>query len=100
MQCPRYKSASNKAGFIGKTQRPRCKKCGFQFTKNKPQWGFDPKIKQVARYLYLNKMSIRSIAKTVGASAPAVLSWIREKGKALVKSTEKRYIEAVEVDEI
>jgi hypothetical protein len=30
--------------------------------------------------------SIRSIAKTVGASAPAVLSWIREMGESLPKT--------------
>jgi transposase-like protein len=37
-------------------------------------------------------MSIRSIAKTVGASAPAVLSWIREMGESLPKTQEKRLL--------
>ena len=100
MECPRCKGACSKAGFINKVQRHRCKICGYQFTKNKAQWGFPQKTKYLALYLYLNKMSIRAIAKTVGASAPAVLSWIREMGESLPKTQEKRYIESVEVDEM
>ena len=100
MECPRCKGACNKAGFVNNKQRHICKVCRYQFTKHKAQWGFPQKTKHLALYLYLNKMSIRSIAKTVGASAPAVLSWIREMGESLPKTQEKRYIESVEVDEM
>jgi transposase len=100
MKCPRCKGACSKAGFINKVQRHKCKICGYQFTRNQEQWGFPKKTKYLALYLYLNKMSIRSIAKTVGASAPAVLSWIKEMGESLPTTNKKRYVEAVEVDEM
>ncbi len=100
MNCPRCEGACSKAGFVNNKQRHICKVCKYQFTRNEAQWGYSEKIKHLALYLYLNKMSIRAIAKTVGASAPAVLSWIKKSGETLPTSNEKRYIEAVEVDEM
>lgn len=99
MQCPKCKSDSNKAGFVGNTQRHRCKKCGFQFTRNKPQWGFDLRTKYLALYLYLNKMSIRSIAKVIGASPPTVSSWVREQGEPFLNVTEKRCPQSLETEQ-
>ncbi|XVJ50835.1 MAG: helix-turn-helix domain-containing protein [Vampirovibrio sp.] len=57
-------------------------------------------MKHLAIYLYLNRMTIRGIARTLNVSAPSVLKWIKEKAIELPEAQEKRYIPEVEVAEM
>ncbi|XVJ51650.1 MAG: helix-turn-helix domain-containing protein [Vampirovibrio sp.] len=57
-------------------------------------------MKHLAIYLYLNRMTIRGIARTLNVSAPSVLKWIKEKAIELPEAQEKRYIPEVEVSEM
>ena len=99
MNCPKCSNHTIKNGFLRNKQRYKCKVCQYQFTQatlhKKPL-----ALKHLAIYLYLNRMTIRGIARTLNVSAPSVLKWIKEKAIELPESQEKRYIPEVEVDEM
>lgn len=54
-----------------------CKKCGYQFTPTLHK-GFDEKIKLTACLLYINRLSLKTIAKLLNTSATSVLSWTKK----------------------
>ena len=58
------------------------------------------KIKRFAVYLYLKRMTMRSIAKVLGLSSYAVHCWIIEQASLLEDDTKQRFIAEVEVDEM
>lgn len=99
MNCPKCTNHTIKNGFLHNRQRYKCKVCNYQFTK--PHLHKKPlALKYLAIYLYLNRMTIRGIARTLNVSAPSVLKWIKEKAFELPESQESRYIPEVEVDEM
>ena len=54
-----------------------CKKCGYQFVPTL-QKGFDEQTKLTACLLYINGLSLRTIARLLHTSATSVLSWVRK----------------------
>lgn len=78
MECKRCKGTEHsKNGFIKGHQRYKCKKCGYQFTPTLHK-GFDEKVKLTACLLYINGLSLRTIAKLLNTSATSVLSWVKK----------------------
>ena len=99
MNCPKCKTQGVKNGIVGRNQRYKCKKCGYQYTK-KEVWGKSLEVKFLALYLYLSGMSLRSIAKLLKISATAVLKWIKEFSNKFEYESPKTHIKAVEIDEM
>lgn len=67
----------NKNGFVKGHQRYKCKNCGYQFVPTLKK-GFDERTKLTACLLYINGLSLRTIAKLLHTSATSVLSWVRK----------------------
>ena len=67
----------SKNGFIKGHQRYKCKNCGYQFVPTLRK-GFDEQTKLTACLLYINGLSLRTIARLLNTSATSVLSWVRK----------------------
>lgn len=67
----------SKNGFVKGHQRYKCKNCGYQFVPTLKK-GFDEQTKLTACLLYINGLSLRTIAKLLHTSATSVLSWVRK----------------------
>ncbi len=65
-----------KNGFANGWQRYKCKKCGYQYTKQNPQ-GQSIFIKLLASSLFLFGLSKREIAKIIGVTPMSVVRWIQ-----------------------
>ena len=65
-----------KNGFMAGSQRYKCKKCGFQFTRDTPH-GKPMKDKILALVLYLSGLSMNVIGKILGVTAQSVMRWIK-----------------------
>ncbi|MFM7468061.1 MAG: helix-turn-helix domain-containing protein, partial [Vampirovibrionales bacterium] len=96
---PKCQGSSIKSGKHQGKQRYKCKQCGFQFTQATLHT-YSEAIKRFAVYLYLKRMTMRSIAKVLGCSNYAVHCWVKEIANGFEPSQKRRYIEAVEVDEL
>jgi transposase-like protein len=71
-ECPKCGSTETvKNGFHLGTQRHRCKKYAFQFTRTTPG-GRPAREKAIAVLLYALGLSLNSIARTFKVSTPAV----------------------------
>ena len=66
-----------KNGFVNGWQRYKCKKCGYQYTKQSPQ-GQSIFVQILASTLFLVGFTKREIARIVGVSAMSVVRWIRK----------------------
>jgi len=78
MLCTKCGSESTfKSGFIKGEQRYRCKKCGRQFVPTR-QHGKTQTQKLTATLLYINGLSLRTIARLLKVTATAVLKWVRQ----------------------
>lgn len=83
-----------KSGFVKGQQRYRCKDCCYQFVPT----GHHEKIEQeklTAVLLYINGLSLRTIAKFLKVSNVSVLNWVR---KYALKNYEKPEGEAVIIE--
>ncbi len=67
----------SKNGFVKGHQRYKCKNCGYQFVPTLRK-GFDEQTKLTACLLYINGLSLRTIARLLNTSATSVLSWVRK----------------------
>ena len=67
----------SKNGFVKGHQRYKCKNCGYQFVPTLRK-GFDKQTKLTACLLYINGLSLRTIARLLNTSATSVLSWVRK----------------------
>ena len=90
---------SVKNGHHHGRQRYKCKQCGFQFTKDKPN-GKDAETKCLAVILYLNGLSYRAIAKIVKVSPKAVQNWVLLFGLQTYQKPKPSGTVAVELDEM
>ena len=63
----------NKNGFVKGHQRYKCKNWGYQFVPTLRK-GFDEQTKLTACLLYINGLSLRTIARLLNTSATSVLS--------------------------
>ena len=67
----------SKNGFVKGHQRYKCKNCAYQFVPTLRK-GFDEQTKLTACLLYINGLSLRTIARLLNTSATSVLSWVRK----------------------
>lgn len=82
-KCGSEKSVKN--GKRNGVQCYKCKCCGFQYTKDKPN-GRSEAERNKAIALYLMGMSMRSIAKLFHVNVTSVIYWVR---KFAIKNYEK-----------
>lgn len=76
MNCPKCQSVDRvKNGKFKEVQKYKFKGCGCQYTRSTAR-GRPLEQKLLAITLYLHGLSITSIAKIFGVSAPGVLDWI------------------------
>ena len=101
MKCRKCDSeAIVKNGFMAGTQRYKCKKCSFQFTRETPH-GRPMKDKILALILYLSGLSMNMTAKIIGVSAQTIMRWIRIFYHKFSDSPQHgSTIEEIEVDEM
>jgi transposase len=66
-----------KSGFVKGEQRYRCKGCGRQFVPTRHH-GKTPTEKLTAILLYINGLSLRTIARLMHVTATAVLKWVKQ----------------------
>ena len=66
-----------KSGFVKSEQRYRCKECGRQFVPTRHH-GKSETQKLTAILLYINGLSLRTIARLIHVTATAVLKWVRQ----------------------
>ena len=89
-----------KNGFVAGVQRYKCKKCGFQFTRETPH-GKPMKDKILALILYLSGLSMHMIGKIVGVSTQSIMRWINMfYEKFAANEIYDENIEEIEVDEM
>ena len=78
MECKKCGGTKHsKNGFIKGHQRYKCKNCGYQFVPTL-QKGVDEQTKLTACLLYINGLSLRTIARLLHTLAISVLSWVRK----------------------
>jgi len=77
MFCTKCGSESVKSGFVKGEQRYRCKKCRRQFVPTR-QHGKTQTQKLTATLLYINGLSLRTIARLLQVTAPAILKWVKQ----------------------
>ena len=66
-----------KSGFVKGAQRYKCRVCGRQFVPTRHH-GKTLTEKLTAVLLYINGLSLRTIARLMHVSATAVLKWVRQ----------------------
>ena len=66
-----------KSGFVKGEQRYRCKGCGRQFVPTRHH-GKTQTEKLTAVLLYINGLSLRTIAQLMHVTATAILKWVRQ----------------------
>ena len=89
-----------KNGFMAGAQRYKCKKCGFQFTRETPH-GKPKKDKILALVLYLSGLSMSAIGKIIGVSSQSVMRWIRMfYDKFASENDINAKIDEIEIDEM
>ena len=66
-----------KSGFVKGAQRYKCRVCGRQFVPTRHR-GKTLTEKLTAVLLYINGLSLRTIARLMHVSATAVLKWVRQ----------------------
>ena len=98
--CPKCTSYNFvKAGFISESQRYKCKKCGYFFTKK--CLGYDIEIKIKAIRMFREGLGFRSIGRLLDVSFQSVANWVRNFGKILKENVKiESDFNIVEVDEM
>jgi len=66
-----------KSGFVKGEQRYRCRTCGRQFVPTRHH-GKSETQKLTAILLYINGLSLRTIARLMSITATAVLKWVKQ----------------------
>jgi transposase len=78
MECKKCKgSKAVKAGFVRKSQRYKCKDCGYYFT-NTPLRGHPYHEKLLSLQLYASGLSLRRIGYLLQVSQVTVQKWIQK----------------------
>jgi len=89
-----------KAGFIDGEQRYLCKDCGCKYVPTR-QHGKPEKDKLLAVWLYMHRLSFRTIAKLFKVTHKAVFDWVKAYAKAnYVKPEPQGEAVIVELDEM
>jgi len=89
-----------KNGFMAGAQRYKCKKCGFQFTRETPH-GRPMKDKILALFLYLSGLSMNAIGNIIGVSTQSIMRWIRMFYDKFIPQNEiETKFDEIEIDEM
>ncbi|MDI9341692.1 MAG: IS1 family transposase, partial [Sediminibacterium sp.] len=88
-----------KAGKSGNKQRYMCKGCGRKTTENSREKKYSTYKKNKAIELYLEGLSIRSVARITKTSHVTLQRWIQQAAKK-VKPQHITYSNAIEIDEL
>ena len=89
-----------KNGFMAGAQRYKCKKCGFQFTRETPH-GKPKRDKILALVLYVSGLSMSAIGKIIGVSSQSVMRWTRMfYDKFASENDTNAKIDEIEIDEM
>ena len=89
-----------KNGFMAGVQRYKCKKCGFQFTRETPH-GRPMKDKILALVLYLSGLSMNAIGNIIGVSTQSIMRWIRMFYDKFIPQNEiETKFDEIEIDEM
>ena len=89
-----------KNGFMAGAQRYKCKKCGFQFTRETPH-GRPMKDKILALVLYLSGLSMNAIGNIIGVSTQSIMRWIRMFYDKFIPQNEiETKFDEIEIDEM
>ena len=89
-----------KNGFMAGAQRYKCKKCGFQFTRETPH-GRPMKDKILALILYLSGLSMNAIGNIIGVSTQSIMRWIRMFYDKFIPQNEiETKFDEIEIDEM
>ena len=89
-----------KNGFMAGAQRYKCKKCGFQFTRETPH-GRPMKDKILALVLYLSVLSMNAIGNIIGVSTQSIMRWIRMFYDKFIPQNEiETKFDEIEIDEM
>jgi transposase-like protein len=102
MYCPNCHSDKIiKSGIARNQQRYKCKECGRQFIPT-AKHGRDRTTILTAVLLYINGLSLRTIARLLGVSPAGALYWIREHAKHNYEKPEPNPSDSVivELDEM
>jgi len=91
-----------RSGFVKGEQRYRCKECGRQFVPTRHH-GKSETQKLAAILLYINGLSLRTIARLIHVTAIAVLKWVRQYALEIyekLKSQQNTTAVVIELDEV
>ena len=89
-----------KNGFMAGAQRYKCKKCGFQLTRETPH-GRPMKDKILALVLYLSGLSMNAIGNIIGVSTQSIMRWIRMFYDKFIPQNEiETKFDEIEIDEM
>jgi transposase-like protein len=79
MECPKCgetkrqnKDGRTKAG----SQRYRCKLCGFRYTPEPKEKGYEEEIRLQALRLYLDGVSLRGVSRILEVNHQSVANWV------------------------
>jgi transposase-like protein len=103
-QCPRcagnerqVKSGKHKSG----SQRWQCQACGYRYTPEPRQHGYDQTVRAQAVKLYVDGLSYRRIARQLGVSYQSVINWCNASSASLpAQAPQPAQVTTIEMDEL
>ena len=90
-----------KSGFVKGTQRYRCKECSRQFVPTRHH-GKSETEKLIATLLYINDLSLRTIAQLIHVTATTILKCVRQytlKNYEKTKTQQNTNVTVIKLDE-
>lgn len=103
MECPTCHQTDRevKDGFTrAGSQRYRCRECGYRYTPEAKQSGYDDDTRLLAVRMYLEGMSLRAIGRVVGVSPQSVSNWVRAQASQLPLAPVPDDVNVAELDEM
>ncbi|MFQ3534651.1 MAG: hypothetical protein SNJ58_02120 [Aggregatilineales bacterium] len=85
---------------LSASQRWLCRVCQRAYTRAPTAKGHSPRLRQAAPKLYLEDMTFRAIAHTLGCSAQRVADWVKAHAKALPMPLLPEQVQTIELDEL
>lgn len=101
MKCPKCQGTKrqNRDGYTAAgSQRYRCKLCGYRYTPNPQDRGYDEEVRTQALTLHLEGISLREIARLLGVNHQSVANWINAYANHLPQTLPPSILEIAELD--
>jgi transposase-like protein len=91
------KSGKHKSG----SQRWQCQACGYRYTPEPRQHGYDQTVRAQAVKLYVDGLSYRRIARQLGVSYQSVINWCNASSASLpAQVPQPAQVTTIEMDEL